>query len=486
MTDSLTRAINTTLMPGFDGPELPDWVREFLAAGLGSVCLFASNIDDAAQLAELTAAIHAANPEALIAVDEEGGDVSRLDHRNGSPLPAAAWLGRRGSVAVTQAVGSSIGAALRRADIDLNLAPVADVNTNPRNPVIGIRSFGSDPAAVAEHVAAYTTGLQAHGVAACAKHFPGHGDTSSDSHRELPTIDVSLELLRERELVPFRAAVDAGTLAVMTSHIMVPQLDASLPATLSAPILTLLRDELGFDGLIVSDAIDMAGASAGRGIPEAAVLALAAGVDLLCIGAGNTADQMAEIAAHIAQAVHDGRLSEARVRDAAARVRQLSARLHAVRDWHPEPTGVETITIEPTFFWCRRRFDPPTKPLLLRLESPANIAAGETVWGIGPELADVVGERLPGAVFATASDLAGVATAVTAHPDRTVVVQGRDLARVPFLTEATRWVLEHAADVLVIEEGWHDPDDPLADIATYGSGRGTMLSVLKLLAEGHR
>lgn len=486
MTDSLTRAINTTLMPGFDGPELPDWVRGLLVDGLGSVCLFASNIDDPSQLAELTAAIHSANPEALIAVDEEGGDVSRLDHRHGSALPAAAWLGRRGSVDVTRAVGSSIGAALRRADIDLNLAPVADVNTNPRNPVIGIRSFGSDPSAVAEHVAAYTLGLQAHGVAACAKHFPGHGDTSSDSHRELPTIDVSPELLRERELVPFRAAVEAGTLAVMTSHIMVPRIDPSLPATLSAPILALLRDELGFDGLIVSDAIDMAGASAERGIPEAAVLALAAGVDLLCIGAGNTYEQMAEIAAQIAQAVHDGRLSEARVREAAARVRRLSAQLATIRNRHLEPTAVETIAIEPSAFWCRRPFDPPERPLLLRLESPTNIAAGETVWGLGPELAAAVSERLPGAVFATAADLDGVAEAVAAHAGRTVIAQGRDLARVRFLTEAIRWLRDHVADVLVIEEGWHDPDDPLADIATYGSGRGTMLSVLELLAEGHQ
>ncbi len=159
--------------------------------------------------------------------------------------------------------------------------------------MIGVRSFGADPALAARHVAAYTRGLQGAGAGAVAKHFPGHGDTATDSHRALPTITVDADLLAARELVPFRAAVAAGTLGVMTSHILLPAIDPELPATLSAPVLRLLRDDLGFTGAIVSDALDMAGASKGRGIPEAAVLALAAGVDLLCIGTDNTADQLA-------------------------------------------------------------------------------------------------------------------------------------------------------------------------------------------------
>ena len=163
--------------------------------------------------------------------------------------------------------------------MNLNLAPVADTNTNPRNPVIGVRSFGSDPELVARHVAAFVAGTQRQGVAACAKHFPGHGDTAVDSHRELPTVGGDLA----SALLPFRAAVAAGVQAVMTGHLLVPGLDDA-PATISPPILSgLLRAGLGFDGLIVTDALEMRG-SAGRGVPEAAVLALAAGADALCLG----------------------------------------------------------------------------------------------------------------------------------------------------------------------------------------------------------
>ena len=162
----------------------------------------------------------------------------------------------------------------------MNLAPVADVNSNPLNPVIGVRSFGAEPALVGRHVAAYIRGLQAAGVAAVTKHFPGHGDTSADSHHELPTVTVDADTLERRELVPFDAAVAAGTLGVMTSHILVPALDDQQPATFSAPLLSRLRRRSGFSGVIVSDALDMAGASGGRDIAEAAVLALTAGVDL--------------------------------------------------------------------------------------------------------------------------------------------------------------------------------------------------------------
>lgn len=485
MTDSLTRAVYATLMPGFAGPSLPAWVESLLQGGLGSVCLFATNIVDADQLRRLNAAIHAANPECLVAVDEEGGDVSRLHHREGSPYPAAAWLGRADDTELTAAVGAAIGAELSTAGVDLNLAPVADVNSNPRNPVIGIRSFSSDPAVAARHVAAYTTGLQAAGVAACAKHFPGHGDTSSDSHRELPTIDVDTAVLHARELVPFRAAISVDTLAVMTSHIMVPQLDPELPATLSGPVLDVLRNELGFEGVIVSDALDMAGASDGRGIPEAAVLALAAGCDLLCIGSDNTGEQMSQIAEHVLQAIRSGRLSEARVRDAAHRVQRLAAVLAARRNTSPQvPT--KPIRLEPGVFWTRDRVPALTAPLLLRLDSAANIAAGETVWGLAEHLCGPIERALPGAICATVGDLAGLASIIGAHPGRPVVAQGRDFARVAFLAEAAALLRCVDSTVLLVEEGWHDIDgDPAVDIATFGSGTGTMLALLTLIAEGH-
>ncbi len=329
----LHRSIRATLMPGFVGPELPAWLADELSAGLGAVCLFGTNVDTPEQVLALTDAIHAARPAAIVAIDEEGGTVTRLHHRLGSPHPSAAYLGALGDERVTEAVGASIAGQLVAVGVDLNFAPDADVNSNPNNPVIGVRSFGADPALVARHVAAYTRGLQGAGVAAVAKHFPGHGDTATDSHRELPRIDADLSVLAGRELVPFRAAVGAGTLGVMTSHILVPALDPVSPATMSAPVLDLLRDDLGFRGAIISDALDMAGASGGRGIGEAAVLALAAGVDLLCLGTENTADQLAGIVDHVAAAVRDGRLSSERVAEAAGRVQSLSTGIAARCAW---------------------------------------------------------------------------------------------------------------------------------------------------------
>ena len=173
----------------------------------------------------------------------------------------------------------------------MTLAPVADVNTRAENPVIGARSFGVDPARVADHVAAWTEGVQEPGVAACVKHWPGHGDTDLDSHLALPRVDADDDLLAGRELVPFAAAVKAGACAVMTSHLVVTAWDPDLPTTLSRTAVDRLRDDLGFGGVVVSDALDMAGASADRGIPEAAVLALVAGCDLLCLGPTTGSDE---------------------------------------------------------------------------------------------------------------------------------------------------------------------------------------------------
>ncbi len=502
MTEAeLRRAIRATLMPGFDGPVLPGWLAAELTAGLGSVCLFGTNVVSAEQLRQLTAAIHSAGPAALVAIDEEGGDVTRLHHREGSLHPSAAYLGSLDDVDMTEAVAADIGAQLVAAGVDLNLAPVADVNSNPLNPVIGVRSFGAEPELAARHVAAYTRGLQAAGVGAVAKHFPGHGDTATDSHRELPTITVDAAMLASRELVPFRAAIAAGSLGVMTSQILVPVIDAEWPATLSASVLQLLRDDLGFTGAIVSDALDMAGASLGRGIPEAAVLALAAGVDLLCIGTDNTADQLAEIIGHVFDAVRGGRLSEERLRDAAGRVAALSAAVAELREEHtntgtlPEELREERTKPHegppphsPAGFWLRGPIAPLTAPVLLRLESPANIAAGEdTVWGIGEHLAGELEHHLRGATCVTAATLADVAAVLAAYPDRPLVVQGRDLARVDFLARAATVVKDQRPDSVLVELGWPQLTGvPPVDIATYGAGRGAAICLITLLSEGAR
>lgn len=414
------------LLPAFPGTTLPDDWAALFAEGLGGVCLFGSNTADGPEaVAGLTAAIRAIAPDAVVAVDEEGGDVTRLHALTGSPVLGPAALGAADDLDLTRATGHAIGTELAAVGIDLDLGPVADVNTNPDNPVIGTRSFGTDPARVAEHVAAWVAGLQAAGVAACAKHFPGHGDTAQDSHLELPTVDAPLATLEARELVPFAASVRAGIAAVMTSHIVVPALDAELPATLSAPVLGLLRERLAFDGLVVSDALDMAGASAGRGVPEAAVLSLAAGADLLCIGADKDAALVRELQAAVVAAVRDGRLAEARLRDAADRIARM-----------PRGNGVAGPVDEAAQVAGARR------ALLVEGELPdlagaevvsvataANIAIGEVPWGLPPDRFVAPGERVAG--------------------DRPVVLQVRDLHRRPDI------VVDGAA--VVVEWGWPGP-----------------------------
>ena len=276
----LDRLAAACLQPSFPGHVVPDWVARWLERGLGGITLFAYNVRDPGQLAELTGALRAERPELLISIDEEGGDVTRLEAEHGSSYPGNLALGAVDDVALTEAVAGAIAGELAAAGVNLNLAPVADANTNPLNPVIGVRSFGADPELVARHVAAFVTGTQRQGVAACAKHFPGHGDTAADSHRELPVIEGDLDAA----LLPFRAAIAAGTRAVMPGHLLVPALDDA-PASLSEPILSgLLRGELGFDGLIVTDALEMAAVSSTYGVEEAAVRALIAGADSLGLG----------------------------------------------------------------------------------------------------------------------------------------------------------------------------------------------------------
>lgn len=483
MTDELTSLIRTTLMPGFVGPTLPEWLEDELDAGLGSVCLFGTNVVDPDQTSALTAAIHDANPLAIVTMDEEGGDVTRLHHRTGSPWPAMAYLGRIDDEGLTEAVGFGIGSELRAVGVDLNFAPDADVNADPRNPVIGVRSFGADAALVSRHVAAYTRGLQRAGVGAVAKHFPGHGDTATDSHLALPQVTVGREVLLTRDLVPFVSAVDAGTLGVMTSHILVPALDPERPATMSPTILELLRDDFGFEGAIVTDALDMAGASAHIGIPEAATRALIAGADLLCLGTRNTAEQVQGIVAHIAHAVTSGRLPEARLLDACGRITRLNRALDDLRD-QPQPTPPGAPVLSSDGFWLRGPVKPVTAPLIVRLASAANIAAGDAPWGPADHLPEL-SAMLPGASTLTVERRQDLELVLAASGTRPLVVAGRDLARVPFLTEAVAVTLDRRPDAVIVDMGWPNlVDGPRLDIATFGSSRGTSLALLHLLSEG--
>lgn len=333
MTDDLVRLANGVLWPGFLGTEAPEWLLDELRDGLAGVVYFSQNVGEG--LPALSDEILRANPDALIGIDEEGGNVTRLESAAGSTLPGAAQLGIVDDVEATRASGAELARRVAAIGGNVVLGPVADVNTDPRNPVIGVRSFGSDQKLVARHVQAAVEGLQSTAVAACVKHFPGHGDTHTDSHHALPEISLGIEEFERVHLEPFRAAVAAGVDAVMTAHIVVPAWGAE-PATLNPRVLGLLRG-WGFDGVIITDALDMAAIRETVGIGEGAARALAAGADLLCIGNPTNRgeatlpdqDRRDFLAARdgILAAVDDGSVSRERLAEAAGRVSRLAQTL---------------------------------------------------------------------------------------------------------------------------------------------------------------
>lgn len=274
------------LFVGFEGTELPPDLARLVAAGrIGGVILFSRNITGPEQLRGLTRALHQEAPPGtplLLAIDQEGGRVQRL-RAPWTVWPPLQALGRRDEPATTAAVAAAIARELSDLGIGLDFAPVVDVDTNPQNPIIGDRSFGPSPERVGRHAAAFIAAMQAGGVAACAKHFPGHGDTVADSHLELPRLPHDLDRLRAVELPPFAAAARAGVASVMTAHVLFEALDRRRPATLSPPVMHLLRGEIGYDGVVFSDDLEMK-AVADHFTPEQRVRgSLEAGCDALLV-----------------------------------------------------------------------------------------------------------------------------------------------------------------------------------------------------------
>ena len=455
------RHTHRVLMASFHGPEVPDWLRAGLAEGIGSICLFGSNLTgDDGQLRQLTAELHAAAPEGtLVTLDEEGGDVTRLDAVRGSPTAGAAVLGATDDVTLTRQVAAGLGVRLRDVGIDLDLGPVADVNCEPDNPVIGVRSFGAEPGLVARHVEAFVGGLQAAGVAACVKHFPGHGATVDDSHLAVPRLDVDLDTLRKRELVPFAAAVAAGAAAVMTSHIVISVLDSERPATTSRPVLDLLRQELGFEGVLVTDALDMVGASRPYGgIPNAAVAALVAGADLLCIGPdhfpGEQEALLPQVVDAVLTAVREGRLTPARLAEAAGRVDELIARLAAT----PVAETAIVTDVNPVAAQRALHLETPVtgvpdlgNAVVVEFGVTPGIAAGVVPWG----LAGPLGRLLPGIERRVGSAEATVAEYLEdIEPKRAMVAVVRDAHRHSWVAEQLADLAAARPDLVVVETGW--------------------------------
>jgi beta-N-acetylhexosaminidase len=523
----LRRLALSVLQPGFVGTQAPDWVLRAIGEGLQSVVLFSRNIASPEQVARLTAQLRAENHELIIAIDEEAGDVTRIESATGSSRPGNFALGAVDDPELTAAVSRDLARQLHAAGVTLDYAPSVDVNSNPDNPIIGVRSFGVEPERVARHAAAWVRGLQSGGVAACAKHFPGHGDVAVDSHHGLPVYDVDAPTLRAQALPPFRAAIEAGARAIMSAHLLVPALDPDLPATLSSRLLGgVLRDDLGFDGMIVTDAIEMAGVTERYGIGGATVRAVAAGADAVCVGGEHAEEGVVELlTGALVEGVRGGSagsgsgaasdsaspssggagrgpadgagrgaagLTEERLAEAAGRVREFAAWSAGLARGVPvDPVGGDIGYVA-----ARRAvrlagaaegvLPLAAPPHVVELVPSTNLAiAKETPWGVAAPLR----ERLPGTTFVRVHheelvarpgvlDEHGLAPAV----GRPLVVVVRDAARLPWMGRALASLAAARPDAIVVEMGL--PEDPRAGavrIFTHGATAASGVAAAELL-----
>jgi beta-N-acetylhexosaminidase len=462
-------------------------VLDALWRGLAGVTLFAPNMaagPDA--LTALTRTLRGAAPDVLVAADEEGGDVTRVWYDSGSPYPGNAALGAVDDVALTQRVHAAIGADLAALGINLDLAPCLDVLAAPENPVVGTRSFGASPELVARHGAAAVRGLQSAGIAACAKHFPGHGATLLDSHAEVAVVPDGLAVVTGRDLPPFRAAVAAGVRAVMPGHLRVAGLTGSLPASLSAAAVTLLRSSLGFDGVVVTDALEMRAVRDLFGIPGAAVRAVAAGNDLLCLGRDVPEDGYLAVRAALVHAVGAGELPESRLAEAAERVAGLRAWL-AVQH-RPGAGAVDGIGLAAARRALRVTgalgiLPEPRDPVVVEVEPIANMAAGDARWGLNAWVP--AGSLRVAAVPDAGTAASEACRALKAAAGRSLILVVRDAHRSAATRSLVTAVLAERPDTILVEMGlpyWQPPAGAYqAYLATYGASRANAQAAAELL-----
>ena len=465
----LRRQALSCLLLGFVGETPPRWLLDAFDRGLAGVVLFGSNLGDGSQVNRLTQRLtSAAGRPLVLATDEEGGDVTRLDTVRGSAVPGAAALGFLDDVTVTEETYAAIGVRLAEAGLTMNLAPVADVNIDPLNPVIGLRSFGTDPALAGRHVAAAVRGVQRTGVAACVKHFPGHGATRDDSHHEVAVLDRTREQIESVELAPFRAAVAAGARAVMTGHLLAPALDADHLVTLSRDVTTgMLRERLGFTGTIVTDALEMQAVASTVGIVEGFVQSLVAGADAIESGALEHAYLVDEVPRAVERALREGRLTESRLADAAARTASLAQPVD------PD-VAVDRLVVEGAARRCleiRGSLPALVRPLVLESRTPGGMASGELPWSLGGL---VPGEQ--------AIPVAGPDDPLPDLTGRSLVLVIRDPLRHPWQRRLLEIAAARAGSV-VVDVGWPtelDVDVPL--IRTRGIAPGLLAAAAELLA----
>ncbi len=482
---ALERLADAILIPPFPGTEAPGWVLSALSRGLAGVTLYSENMDAGPDsLRSLTDALRSQAPDALVATDEEGGDVTRVWYAVGSPYPGNAALGEVDDPGLTEEVHAAIGRDLAALGINLDLAPCLDVLAEPSNPVVGTRSFGSDPALVTRHGRAAVRGLQSAGIAACVKHFPGHGSTLLDSHAELAVVRSGPDELAARDLPPFRAAVDAGVMTVMPGHLLVPGVTDGLPASLSAAAISLLRD-LGFTGPVVSDALEMSAVRDPFGIPGAAVRAVTAGTDLLCLGRDVSEEGYLAVRSALCDAVRSGDLGARRLEEAAARIAVLRASL-ADQGTRPAPGSHTADRVGLRAARRALRLTGPRPelrdPVVAEVEPLLNMAAGYAHWGLADWVLPENLHRLPAE---PPDPHAAARVALKAAAGHSLVLVVRDAHRAPGTQALVGLVLAERPDTVLVEMGlpyWQPASGTCqAYVATYGASRASAEAAAELL-----
>lgn len=353
------------MMIGLPGLEVPDYLSSLVEKGLRSVCIYGENVESETQLTNYVSKLRAVmGDRAIISIDEEGGEVTRVDYRTGSKFAGNGFLGRLGNLELTARDARLIAERLNRIGINLNLAPVADVNLEPANPVIGLRSFGSQQNQVAKHVATFTKHHEGAGVGTTLKHFPGHGNTVVDSHHGLPKVSGGLVELIATQMKPFEMGIEAGAAAVMLGHL---DLGLSAPSSMSPEVIGYLRERLGFKGLVVTDAIDMGALGPRSELPRNAIRALLAGVDLVCLGPRTELSELHEIE----ELGRELQLAESVLLvDSEARIEAFSCR--------SKPGMLSSVDpVYPLSFEGQRLKDVGR---VVRFQSPTNLAVGEVPW----------------------------------------------------------------------------------------------------------
>ncbi len=497
----LDRLVNACLLPGLSAGSAPDWAHEGLRAGLAGFVLFPPQDDfpperagqddfpseqpgQGGPIAVSTRALRSTAPDALLAIDEEGGDVTRLEYGGGSSYPGALALGVVDDLAVTAQVAAAIAGDLRAAGINLNLAPSVDVNSDPDNPIIGVRSFGANPGRVAAHGTAFIRALQDAGVAACAKHFPGHGATVTDSHRDVAVVDCDLETFHRRELAPFAAAVGAGVRTVMAAQVLFPALDPVRPANLSRALLhDLLRVELGYQGVVIGTAIALLGPVPPEELTRTAIESLRAGADLLLLGAGDGERLCAQLRAGLTAAVRGGELDLATLERAAGWVAALrrSADPAASVGRGTAPDRSVGLAAARRAVRAEGEVTLSGPATVVELRASGNSVVGEAHWGLAEPLAEF--GRL--AELIRADENAGSAEQILAKAGANpLVLVVRDAYREPARRALVADLLGARPDAILVAVGM--PDDLRLtrgpSIGTYGAGAVNLRAAAELLA----